>query len=235
MHIIKMKKSLFTLLFFCAANVGLFAQNDKPTSCGTCPDGKHPHLIDLGLPSGTKWACCNVGAETPEDYGDYYAWGETEEKEVFSPKSYEFCTGKDTDGDGWYDEDVQYVESAEDFGEIISGTHDVAHVRWGGSWQMPTLDQMRELLDNCSSEWTMVNDVEGRCYTGLNGKSIFLPAAGLRNGSSRILVGNSGDYWSCTWGSSDAKYASDFTFDSGNGYSRTTYRYYGCSVRPVSK
>ena len=82
-----MIKSLFTFLFLCAAHVGLFAQNDNSTSYKTCPDDKHPHMIDLGLPSGTKWACCNVGADTPESYGSYYAWGETEEKDVFSPKS----------------------------------------------------------------------------------------------------------------------------------------------------
>ena len=173
-----MKKNIIsTVLFVCVANVSVSAQDVEQNSQNSCPDDKHPHLIDLGLPSGTKWACCNVGAETPEAYGNYYAWGETEEKNSYSPKSYQYCTGVDTDGDGWYDEDVQYLEAEQDFGDTISGTHDVAHVKWGESWQIPTLQQFRELLDNCSSEWTSVNDVEGRRFTGPNGASIFLPAA----------------------------------------------------------
>lgn len=72
----------------------------------SCPDGKHPHAIDLGLPSGTKWACCNVGATTPEGYGGYYAWGEKKMKSVYNEVTYKYCSGTDTNGDGWYyDED----------------------------------------------------------------------------------------------------------------------------------
>ena len=230
-----MKKLLFSFLFLCTVSISASAQNANLTSYKTCPDGKHPHLIDLGLPSGTKWACCNVGAESPKDYGGYFSWGETEEKDVYSPKSYLYCTGDDTDGDGWYDENVSYIETAEDFGDVISGTHDVAHVKWGDSWQMPNLEQIRELLDNCSSEWMTVNDVEGRCFTGPNGASIFLPAAGCRNGSMRILVGTDGNYWTNTWSTYDASNASELNFDSHNAYTGNTYRYYGRSVRPVSK
>lgn len=230
-----MKKLNLIFLFFCAANVGLFAQDVNLTSYKTCPDGKHPHLIDLGLPSGTKWACCNVGAQKPEDFGGYYSWGETEEKTTYSPVSYKYCTGDDTDGDGWYDANVSYIETAEDFGDEISGTHDVAHVKWGKTWQMPTLEQMRELLDVCTSEWTSVNDVEGRRFTGPNGASIFLPAAGCRNGSMCILAGSDGNYWTNTWSTYDASNASELKFDSGNAYTSNSYRYNGRSVRPVSK
>ena len=231
-----MKKNIIsTVLFVCVANVSVSAQDVEQNSQNSCPDDKHPHLIDLGLPSGTKWACCNVGAETPEAFGNYYSWGETEEKNSYSPKSYQYCTGVDTDGDGWYDEDVQYLESEQDFGDTISGTHDVAHVKWGESWQIPTLQQFRELLDNCSSEWTSVNDVEGRRFTGPNGASIFLPAAGNRNGASRVQVGSSGNYWSSTWGTSDTSRASELTFDSGYKNTHTAYRYNGRSVRPIGK
>ena len=229
-----MKKIISSILFVCAVCVSVSAQEVNKESQNSCPDDKHPHLIDLGLPSGTKWACCNVGADTPEDFGEYYSWGETEEKSTYSPMSYEYCTGVDTDGDGWYDEDEKYTEAEQDFGDIITGTHDVALVKWGESWQIPTLQQFRELLDNCSSEWTSVNDVEGRRFTGPNGACIFLPAAGNRNGGSRILAGSSGNYWSSNWGTSDASRASELIFDSGYTNTHTTYRYNGRSVRPVS-
>ncbi len=230
-----MKKVISTILFVCACGVSVSAQDVKQSIQKSCPDDKHPHLIDLGLPSGTKWACCNVGADTPEAFGDYYSWGETEEKNTYSPVSYKYCTGIDTDGDGWYDEDVKYTEEEQDFGDIISGTHDVALVKWGESWQIPTLQQFRELLDNCTSEWTLVNGVEGRCFIGPNGASVFLPAAGNRNGASRVLVGSSGNYWSSTWGTSDASRANELIFDSGYTNTHTTYRYNGRSVRPVGK
>lgn len=230
-----MKKVISTVLLVCAASVSVSAQDVKQDGQHSCIDDNHPHLIDLGLPSGTKWACCNVGADTPEDFGNYFAWGETEEKSSYTPKSYQYCTGVDTDGDGWYDEGVQYVEKEQDFGDVISGTNDVALVKWGESWQIPTLQQFRELLDNCSSEWTSVNDVEGRRFTGPNGASIFLPAAGNRNGASRVLVGSSGNYWSSTWGTSDASRASELIFDSGYTNTHTAYRYNGRSVRPVGK
>ena len=191
--------------------------------------------MDLGLSIGTKWACLNVGCDTTVVVGDYYSWGETEEKNTYSPVSYKYCTGIDTDGDGWYDEDVKYTEEEQDFGDIISGTHDVGLVKWGESWQIPTLQQFRELLDNCTSEWTLVNGVEGRCFIGPNGASVFLPAAGNRNGASRVLVGSSGNYWSSTWGTSDASRANELIFDSGYTNTHTTYRYNGRSVRPVGK
>ena len=209
-----MKKVISTVLLVCAVSVSVSAQDVKQDGQHSCIDDKHPHLIDLGLPSGTKWA---------------------EEKSSYTPKSYQYCTGVDTDGDGWYDEGVQYVEEDQDFGDVISGTHDVALVKWGKSWQIPTLQQFRELLDNCSSEWTSVNDVEGRRFTGPNGASIFLPAAGNRNGASRVLVGSSGNYWSSTWGTSEASRASELIFDSSYMNTHTAYRYNGRSVRPVGK
>ena len=101
-----------------------------------CPDGHHPHAIDLGLPSGTKWACCNVGASTPEGYGGYYAWGETSEKSYYYSSTYSY-----------YNSNTGYVN----IGSDIAGTsYDVAHVHMGGSWRMPTHDQQMELMDYCS-------------------------------------------------------------------------------------
>ena len=97
----------------------------------TCPDANHPHMIDLGLPSGTKWACCNVGATKPEDYGGYYAWGETETKYDYSWVTYSHCDRSQS--------------TCYNLGSSICGTkYDVAHVKWGGNCQMPTYDQCVE-------------------------------------------------------------------------------------------
>ena len=154
-----------------------------------CPDHNHPHMIDLGLPSGTKWACCNVGSSIPEGYGGYYAWGETEEKSDYSWDTYKYYLG-DLDGDG-------YMESEEfqNIGSNISGTsYDVAHVKWGGGWRMPTLDKLVELCNKCSWMWAELDGVKGQKVTGPNGNSIFLPAAGARDGTEVGGRGSCGDY-----------------------------------------
>ena len=169
-----------------------------------CPDNHHPHMI-LGLPSGTKCACCNVGATKPEEYGGYYAWGETEEKEVYNIMTYQYSTVveeiNDEYGDSYYvdkygnkypyDEmmdrvfgtevdDEDYLYFYQDFGSTICGTqYDVAHVKWGNSWQMPSLEQFKELINNRSYIYVR----SGLQFTGPNGNSIFLPVAFNREGS----------------------------------------------------
>ena len=101
----------------------------------TCPDSKHPHLIDLDLPSGTLWSCCNMGAFYPEDLGGFYAWGETEEKDYYGKNDYIY-----------YDASSN---SYQDIGKDIAGTqYDVVHVKWGGIWTMPTEEQFRELINH---------------------------------------------------------------------------------------
>ena len=142
--------------------------------------------IDLGLPSGTKWATCNVGATKPEENGGYYAWGETEEKNVYSEDTYKFY------------QNGSYVS----LGSDISGTvYDVAHMKWGGKWCMPTFDDISELSIYCTCEKTTLNGVNGIKYTGPNGNSIFLPVAGWREGSEFIesdYYGPCGQYMSST-------------------------------------
>ena len=128
----------------------------------SCPDDNHPHAIDLGLPSGTKWACCNVGASIPEGSGGYYAWGETKEKEIYDWTTYIHCDGS--------------METCHDLGSDIAGSeYDVAHVQWGGFWVMPTQEQIQELTSNCSCTWTRRNGVDGDLFTGPNGFTVFLP------------------------------------------------------------
>lgn len=196
----------------------------------TCPDNNHPHAIDLGLPSGTKWCCMNVGSTSPEGYGGYYAWGETQEKSVYNEVTYSYASGIDVDGDGWYDRNWSY----QNIGSDIAGTsYDVAHVKMGGSWRMPTRDQQVELSNNCTREWTTQNGVNGILVTGKNGGHIFLPAAGCRSGSGLNDAGSHGYYWSGSLYESYSSYAYGLYFNSGN-VSRYYYgRNYGRSVRPV--
>ena len=133
-----------------------------------CPDNNHPHAIDLGLPSGTKWACCNVGASSPEEYGGYYAWGETEEKSKYSEKNYK---------QGKKDRKQKYKGYEYD----IAGTeYDVAYMKWGKNWWMPTINQLKELKEMCTWQWTEKRATKGLLLIGPNGNSIFLPAGGCR-------------------------------------------------------
>ena len=194
----------------------------KVYSFFTCPDNHHPHLIDLGLPSGTKWACCNVGATKPEEYGGYYAWGETEKKEVYNWSTYIHCDGT------W--------ETCHNLGSDISGTqYDVAHVKWGGKWCMPTLNEIKELLDNCTTEWTTLNGVNGRKFTSkINGNSIFLPAAGGRWDGGLHGAGEFGYYWSSTQHPDGSGRACGLYFRSGYAlWDKYSGRSDGRSVRPV--
>ena len=173
--------------------------------------------IDLGLPSGTLWASWNVGASAPEEYGGYYAWGETEEKDYYDWSNYKYF---DDDGN------VQ-------IGDDIAGTeYDVAHVKWGGSWIMPTTDQIKELIVNCTRKWTTQNGVSGALVTGPNGNAIFLPAAGeLRNDGLRY-EGKAGFYWSSSLYTES--YVHQLYFDSGSGWSWSSLIcYFGLPVRPV--
>ena len=139
--------------------------------------------IDLGLPSGTKWASYNVGATKPEEAGDYYAWGQNYVSEGYTWSAYLFCNGTQ--------------ETCQDLGDNISGTgFDVARLKWGSKWRMPTSSDFREMTSNCTTEWTTVNGVIGRKYTSKkNGKSIFFPAAGYRASTSVLESGNYGFYW----------------------------------------
>ena len=136
--------------------------------------------VDLGLPSGTLWATCNIGADTPEGYGSYYAWGETEPKDIYDWKSYKY--GR------FFNERYQLNKYCTDSCYGINGfvdnlpvlepDDDVARVCWGEGWCMPTIGEWEELFLNTTGEWTKLNDVKGWRCTASNGNSLFLPAAG---------------------------------------------------------
>ncbi|MBR7054913.1 MAG: hypothetical protein IKI26_09180 [Prevotella sp.] len=188
----------------------------------TCSNDNHPHLIDLGLPSGTRWACCNVGAEVPEAYGDYYAWGETAVKESYDWSTYIHCKGK--------------RNTCFNLGEDIASTeHDVAHVVWRSSWRMPSEEQFRELLTNCDREWTSINGVNILKLTGPSGGTISLPLAGYIWGSEVYEDNEYADYWTSTVDTSDSNRAISFGFYPPNDvrFDEGDYRYTGLSVRPV--
>ena len=172
--------------------------------------------VDLGLPSGLKWATCNVGASLPEECGDYYAWAEVETKSTYSGEN---C--------------VTYGKNMSD----ISGntTYDVARKKWGSSWRLPTRAEFQELLDKCKWEWTTQGGKEGYKVIGPNGKSIFLPAAGFRDGSSLYNAGELGYCWSSTPNESGDNGAYGLGFNSSGRYVGWDLRDDGRSVRPVSE
>lgn len=198
----------------------------------TCPDNNHPHAIDLGLPSGTKWCCMNVGASSPEQYGGYYAWGETSEKSVYNQVTYSYYNGQDTNGDGIIDKNFSVVN----IGSDIAGTsYDVAHVRMGGSWRMPSRAQQHELRYNCTQTFTQQNGVYGILVTGNNGGQLFLPAAGSRSSGDLYQAASHGYYWSSSlftyYGDDD--HADCLRFDSSVWDWCCISRYIGQSVRAV--
>ena len=194
----------------------------------SCPDFNHPHMIDLGLPSGTKWACCNVGADKPDSLGGYYAWGETEEKDHYDLDNYVHCdVGIDVDTEA-------LTYTYRDIGSDIAGTqYDVAHVKWGGSWVMPSLEQIKELEKKCTSEWYTLNGAIGIRYKGPNGNSIFLSVTPVEWGSLTYSDLDGGIYWSSTLESFGVGVLTYYI----NEYSwiTDTDRYCGGMVRPVSQ
>lgn len=150
-------------------------------SCGDDkdePDNLKEHeWVDLGLPSGTLWATCNIGADNPEEYGDYFAWGETAPKEVYEWSTYKWIdrsNGKFTK----YCTDSKHG-TIDNNTELLS-EDDAAYVNWGKNWRIPSLEQIRELINCCSWLWTTRNGVNGQLVTGPNGNTMFLPAAGNR-------------------------------------------------------
>lgn len=187
------------------------------------PDGEENQVkeiagfryVDLGLPSGLKWAVHNMGADTSTEYGDYYAWGEIQTKEEFN---YNECP-------------INGVEI-----DDISGNpeYDAARANWGSTWRLPTFEEINELVDCCVCEWVVDSLIHGINVVGPNGNSIFFPAAGYRNATFLKYLNEYGAYWTSTPGS-DRYGAHALAFDEnstragwGNG------RYIGRTIRPVS-
>lgn len=182
--------------------------------------------VDLGLPSGLKWATCNVGADSPDDYGSYFAWGETSTKSSYISENsltyYEWPSFLESQG---------IIDKNGD----LTPTYDAATANWGGTWRMPTSTEIDELRRSCSWTWVTQNGKNGYNVKGPNGNSIFLPAAGYRYGSSRYDVGIYGNYWSASVYSDDLTGAL-FLYLTGDYQARFIGdRDEGKSVRPVSE
>ena len=192
---------------------------------------KIPDAVDLGL--SVKWGSFNFGASSPEEYGLYYAWGEIESKTVYSWYTYKWCNGSiNTLTKYNYSFSYGFVDSK----TVLDADDDVAHVKLGGSWRIPTDAEWTELLNNCEWIWTAMNGVNGRLVTSTkNGASIFLPAAGKRYDTSLGSVGSRGYYWSSSLyggGTTSGANGAYFSSDKVNGGS--SGRADGLSVRPVS-
>ena len=185
--------------------------------------------VDLGL--SVKWATCNVGASKPEEYGNYYAWGETTPKDYYGWSTYKWCKGSATT--------LTKYNTRSSYGTVDNKTvlelaDDAARANWGGAWRMPTDAEWTELRENCTWTWTTKNGVNGyEVKSNINGNSIFLPAAGCRIDDVLSGAGNRGDYWSSSLGTDNP----DFAWYVGFGSDDVGRSYYnrccGLSVRPV--
>ena len=197
------------------------------------PSFQEHEYVDLGLPSGIKWATCNVGASAPEEYGGYYAWGETETKDDYGWDTYKWCKGSE-------DTMTKYCTQSKygtvDNKTVLDPEDDVAHVKWGGNWRMPTLDDLQALHLLCTWTWTTQSGTNGfKVTSNSNGNSIFLPATGFRSDSGLRLAGSEGFCLSGTLGYFDYS-GYYFEFDSRGRdyyYDYHSGRDFGRPVRPV--
>ena len=213
--------SLSDLTFGARYYVRAFAVTTMGTFYGEEIGFRPDHsYVDLGLPSGLLWASCNIEADSPEDYGDYFAWGETQPKSVYSTDSYTQTKYNENDGLS-----------------ILQPIDDAATANWGGGWHIPSLEEW--LIQYTTSIWTTQNGVYGRLFTASNGNTLFLPAAGYRNNSELYSAGGTGAYWINSLEQFDniplnARY---FCFDSDYIFANSGliwgFRYYGQTIRAV--
>ncbi|MBR5983215.1 MAG: InlB B-repeat-containing protein [Bacteroidales bacterium] len=207
------------------------------SSGGSNPNPEPPtshEWVDLGLPSGTLWATCNVGATRPEDYGKYFAWGETSQKSSYRWSTYQLSHSCDVNL-------LKYCPSSE-FGyndyedELVTleAVDDAATVCWGSEWRTPTKREIWELIENCTFSWTFSNGVKGGLFTGPNGRTIFLPGAGeFSDETCGAYSPFNGYYWSNHLYESWPPDAYYLKIDSDGPVRENAHRYYGMSIRPV--
>lgn len=195
--------------------------------------------VDLGLPSGTLWATCNVGADTPEGYGYYFAWGETQQKEAYNWSTYKYSHGNSDLLTKYCSVSELGYEGFTDSLTVLLPEDDAATVLWGDEWQIPSYDQCWELEHNTSNFWTTRDGVNGRVFTAKNGNSIFLPASGGWDDGELNNVGVAVHYWGNHILYEDRpKCAYDFAFGVNGFYTNlygTENRQYGRPVRAVRK
>lgn len=232
-------------------NVGNYAFNNcfaltggsinPDQSLSSCPDSNHPHTIDLGLDDGTQWSCCNVGANVPEEYGDYFAWGEISSKDYYYWDTYKWCEGSDNDFDmhNWpegnnrltkynYDSNYGIVDNKYE----LDLEDDAAYMNSNGNWQMPSSKQLAHLLNNSIEEEITFNGVVGSRFASMkNGSYIFLPYSGEKQYDWCSLLNYEFKYWTRTLApNSEFKGLHAQAMGSASCYYP---RYYGLAVRPV--
>lgn len=197
--------------------------------------------VDLGLPSGTLWSTCNIGANSPEEFGDYFAWGETEPKQIYTWDTYKWCNDDNSEQLTKYCNNPVYgFNGFVDNLISLEESDDAATVNWGDDWCIPTYEQWQELIDHTTAQWTTYNGVYGRLYTAFNGNSLFLPAAGFLDETSGNYIGTYGSYWTNWLNTLYPQNAWRFGFDRDN-YSNqmndliTYLRRWGLSIRPVRR
>ena len=195
--------------------------------------------VDLGLPSGTLWAMCNVDANTPEEYGDYFAWGETEPKDNYDWSTYKWCNGSYNTLTKYCDNSSFGYNGFVDDKMELDPEDDAAYVNWGPSWRMPTAEQLQELLDNCDVFAFQQNGVNGSLVIGPNRNELFFPFAGFRRGDSQVGASSISFFWSRelhSYSYNNHPYiASVMSFDNEvyEGYCILDERCKGFTVRPV--
>lgn len=197
-------------------------------------------FVDLGLPSGTLWSTMNVGADKPTDFGLYFQWGDIQ---GYTKCQIGLCKGQKKFASDW--SDYKWRLSGDDFdngnftkykteGAILKLEDDAAHVHMGGSWHIPSSEQIQELIDNTTSNWIKLDGINGRLFTSENGKSVFIPAAGGAWDGSVHDSGDYGDVWSSVLSAGGVGGGQDLYFDSGfAGLDGDFGRYVGFSVRGV--
>lgn len=230
-----MKRGLFyfqCVALACAALLSL-AGCDKTEKDGDTMTESSGQWVDLGLPSGLLWASRNIGASSPTDYGNYYAWGETQPNGWYGWEAYIY--GNDYNQLTKYCSKPSYgLNGFTDGLTTLQPVDDAATANWGGGARMPTDSEWQELMTNTTHQWVTVDGVNGQCFTGPNGNSIFLPASGVRSKNELDGVGGGGYYWSSSLYTGLPRRAWYFNFDSGRMlYLPHQDRYLGCSVRAV--
>ena len=189
--------------------------------------------VDLGLPSGLLWATCNVGAENPEDYGDYFAWGETQPKDNYDWSSYQYCNGDYNTMTKYCTKSIYGYNGFTDTLTTLLPEDDAATAQWGDDWRMPTEAEWEEMYNNTTGTWITQNGVKGWLFTASNGNSLFLPAAGYRSTDTYYYAGARGFYWSSSLSTSYLCDASHLFFFYITYSMSGSYRCCGQPVRPV--
>ena len=226
-------KVLATIMLMMVFMVGC-TKSDPEDSGGNGSINFNPEYVNLGLPSGTLWAVCNVGANRPEDIGDYFAWGETKPKDVYDWDNYKYGGVVNLFAMTKYCTDSIYgLDGFVDNLTILEPFDDAAIANWGADWRMPTKEEWKELFLKTTCTWTTQNGVDGRLFTSENGNSIFLPATGFRLDSELIGPGL-GIYWSSSLHTDFNERGWSFHFEGENCHVCGTYeRNRGQVVRAV--